>query len=111
MFKGIPDGPLSCVAENITAYTAQLSCVSGYDGGTVIWFDVLKNSQWDLMTEAKVDTTWLNNEVLLLVHELYPSTNYTMFVYQHNSYGRSVDYVSVDLFTECKYKISQSIFI
>lgn len=93
---------------NVTSYTVILHCVPGYQGGASIRFEVTKgiSGAGDATVEeaTEVEVMWLDDgQAELHVLGLYPSTNYTLHVYQTNTYGRSFTSVSVNVSTQRKY--------
>lgn len=93
-----------------TDWKAQLICITGYKGGQRITFEVLKQDGGilsNMATNSSIEVAvGVKREVAILEVDGFDSnTNYTVKVYQKNSFGRSQGFTTVFVSTRGKFYV------
>ena len=100
LFLGLPDVPRRCDELNTTANTSVVSCLPGFDGGEPLDFSVYKSEVTRPPEETRSTFTMDEGLAIITVSDLSPKTNYTLMIYQKNSFGKSHESFGVLVWTQ-----------
>ena len=100
---GPPDEPQSCHCHNLTETEVTLQCVPGYDGGTLVTYEVESDlhvgSVYTSSMLGSVAMTGVPTKVVIRVDDLWPGSDYELHIYATNTHGRSSNHYSFHVTT------------
>lgn len=87
--SGVPDPPQICSLINHTSSEVLVTCIPGYAGGEGLDFEVEHTGPFVKPGIAESHWEEDGSNATVTVHDLHPSTQYVLKIYQKNKHGRS----------------------